>query len=183
MVVCLGMVELLLLGVIICVDYYYFYYVGGGIELGDMLFDVVDEFGMCFVFCCGGVIELVSSYLGFFKMVLQFEMFDQMLVDIEWFKYCYYDDVFDVMCCVVVVLIILMFLLLLVLLVELVCVVWGMYLCMYMYLFEIDNYVCFCWEKYNCLLVEFVVEYEWFGLDVWFVYFVYLQLLEICMFV
>lgn len=182
-VVWFGFVELLLFGVMICVDYYYLYYVGGMIEIGDLLFDEVVVFGMCFVLCCGGVLQVVGDYLGFVGIVLQFEMFDQMFVDIEWLKVCYYDVGVVLMCCVVVVLMMLIFLLLLDLLLEVVWVVCGMGLWLYLYLFEMICYVDFCCECYGKLFVEFVVECEWFGLDVWFVYFVYFEVSEIVMFV
>lgn len=178
LVVCIGLVEFLCLGCVSVVDYNYLYWLDMFFDILEIVFSEGEVLGMCIVLCWGGVIQgwVVEQDL---LVVLCLEIFDGYMVDVEWLVSCYYDFWFEFLCWVVMVFIIVLYFVLGVQLWEMVKLVCQLGIWLYSYLLEIVDYFDVVWQKFVMMLVQFCVEYDWLGNDVWFVYLVKLLLEEI----
>lgn len=173
----IGLVELVLFGCMMVFDYIYFFQSGNKV---DYQIEVVWDLGVCFYVSWG--LMLFGESKGGLLLDVCVEDEVDILKDMVWVIDCYYDVFDGVMICVVVVFCLLFFVLE-DFLWESVVFVWDKGVMLYIYLCEMLDEECYIKEWFGKWLVEWMEGFDWIGLDVWFVYVIYVDDNEIWLFV
>ena len=171
----LGMVELLLSGATTCADHHYLYQLNASPEMSDVLFEVAEEFGLRFVLCRGGALEVEASSGLSTPQALIPETLGGYIADVERLVARFHDPSPDAMRRVVLAPTTPTFSLMPDHLDELARAARHLGIRLHSHLSETRDYVTYCKERYGCTPVEFVAEHGWLGRDVWYAHMVHVD--------
>lgn len=171
----LGMAELLLSGSTTCADHHYLYQRNAPPEMSDVLFEVAAEFGVRFVLCRGGALEIEASSGLATPQSLIPETFDEYVEDVQRLVSRFHDPKPDAMRRIVLAPTTPTFSLMPHALSGLAQAARGLGIRLHSHLSETRDYVAFCKERYGCTPTEFVGDRGWLGPDVWYAHMVHVD--------
>ena len=171
----LGMAELLLSGSTTCADHHYLYQRNSPAELSDVLFEVAEEFGVRFVLCRGGALEIEAASGLATPQALIPETFDEYVGSVEALVSRFHETQPDAMRRVVLAPTTPTFSLMPHALSGLAQAARDLGIYLHSHLSETRDYVSFCQERYGCTPIEFVADRGWLGPDVWYAHLVHVD--------